>query len=743
VSSPSNKPIPSVPATRAKNDVALVSDPFKGRVTALMVGCFLFAGAVLVRAASVQVMSHPKLEKMARRQFQSKVLIRPRRGEITDRNGARLAINVEASSLAANPSKVKNPRALARLLSRATDVPHKKILQRLQGGKEFVWIKRHLTDAEMQKLRKWRVIDSDGELEEGLMTVRESKRVYPNGELASHLLGDVNVDSEGLEGVELWQNDRMRGKVLSVNAIRDAMGRPTFIDAVSAKNVQEHKDGETVKLTIDSSLQFSVEEELKAAVHKTSAKAGSVIVMNAVSGEVLAMANYPQFNPNEPTAPADHRRNRVLTDGYEPGSTLKAVLAASYLARGGKATDQVWGEMGKGLSIQGRRIHEAESHEKFGFLSLSKMLAVSSNVGAAKFALNHGADSFYDSLKGFGFGAKTASGFPGEISGQIPPRKSWQPITLANIGFGHGVLVTPMQMARAYAVFVNGGWLVQPKLIVEDAASIARGASEAPMRGFGFFTPANAEPQDAPRPAVKPEPPRRVISEELAAEMLEMLEGPMQEGNSGFKANLNGYRIAGKTGTAQKVDPVTRAYSRSSYVASFIGTAVGVEPKLVILTSIDEPRGVYYASETAAPLFREVLNAVATRFSIPVRPDTPNRVVAEASKPHPTPALSKTAAALAKIGILSDALKASSAKSKPPAVVAPSELQWQGMNPAGRAIWTMPSLKGLTPREALQALQGHHFQMEMKGVGLIRGQVPAEGAPLAEGETIKVSLAEP
>lgn len=723
-------------------DLTLAIDPFKSRITGLLVGCSLFAGAVLVRAASVQVISDPRLEQMARRQFQSKVLIRPRRGEIVDRNGARLAINVDANSLAANPSKVTSPRSLARMLARATDVPYKKILQRLEGGKEFVWIKRHLNDTELARLRKSHVIDGEGELIAGLMMVRESKRVYPHGELASQLLGDVNVDSEGLEGVELWQNERMRGKVLSVNAIRDAMGRPTFIDAVSAKNVQEHRDGESVRLTIDSSLQFSVEQELKAAVTQANARAGSVIVMNAESGEILSMANYPQFNPNELTAPPDHRRNRVLTDGFEPGSTMKSVMAASYLEHGGKAKDQVWGEMGQGYSVQGRRIHEAEAHEKYGFLSLSKMIAVSSNVGAAKFALKHGSDNYFNSLKAFGFGARTGSGFPGEISGQLPPRKSWQPITLANIGFGQGILVTPMQMARAYAVIVNGGWLVQPKLI-QDVRVTRVVPPEDPIGGWGFFTAANAEPQNKPQPAVKPEPPRRVISEKSAAQMLEILEGPMLEGGTGIKANLNGYKVAGKTGTAQKVDPVTRTYSRSKFVASFIGTAIGVEPKLVIFASIDEPRGVYYASETAAPLFREVLNAVATRFSMPVRKDTLNRVLAESNKPAAHPGVSRTAAALAKLGILTDALRASSARSLASApVIVPSELHWQGLNTSGHAVWTMPSLKGLTPREALQALQGHHFQIEMRGVGLIRTQAPAEGAPLAEGETVKVLLGE-
>lgn len=309
---------------------------------------------------------------MARKQFQSKVLIRPRRGAIVDRNGEPLAINIETSSLAANPSKVDNPKALAKLLHKATEVPYKKIVQRLSGNNEFVWIKRHLTENELHRLKKWRLIGADGDLIPGLMQVKESKRVYPHGELAAHVLGSSNIDSEGVEGIELWQDEKMRGKVLSVSAIKDAMGRPTFIDSVSAKSVQDHRDGQPVTLTIDASLQYAVEQELKNTVTKHSARGGSVIVMNAVNGEILAMANQPAFNPNDKNVAPDRRRNRALTDGYEPGSTLKAVLMASALSNNWKPSDQVWGEMGQGLKIQGRKISEAEAHEKYGWLTRSE-----------------------------------------------------------------------------------------------------------------------------------------------------------------------------------------------------------------------------------------------------------------------------------------------------------------------------------------------------------------------------------
>lgn len=725
-------------------------DP-KKEITWVMVGCMVIATALVGRAAWVQLGSNPRLENMARRQFQSKMLIRPRRGLILDRNGEPLAANVETQSLAANPLKIKNRRTLARLLSKATDIPYSKLIQRFEDKKEFAWIKRHLTEGEMARLKKWKIIDADGDLVSGLWMVKESKRVYPHGELAAHTLGDTNVDSEGLEGVELWLNERLRGKVVSMSAIKDAFGRPAFIDSVAAKNVQEGRDGEPVSLTIDASLQFAVEEELRNSVRKFSARSGSVIVMNAVTGEILALANHPPYNPNEKGAPADRRRNRAITDGFEPGSTMKPILLAGALNNGMKLTDQIWGELGK-FSVQGKKVSEAEAHEKFKWLTLKKIIQVSSNIGAAKLALKLGADKYLATLNAFGFGAKTDVGFPGEISGRMPPRKAWQPLTTANIGFGHGILVTPIQMVRAYAAFLNGGWLVQPTILKSQTES--------------------------PDPAIKPVPPRRIMAQKAADQVLEALASVADEGGTGGKANLVGYRVAGKTGTAQKVDSNTGSYSRSKYVASFIGFPLDVEPRVVIFASIDEPHGAYYASEVAAPLFREVLNAVANRFSLPTRDHLP-RTLASAGKSAAQQkgfkSFKNDPAAIASVEVPkmvpaemevedTDALAtaqahpvaagfgsvegASPASISEPAVGDdPSDpngsLHWQGHGMNGKFLWKMPSLKGLTPREAIQVLKDHHFTVELKGSGLVRSQFPEPGKVLADGDTIKLQLQEP
>lgn len=670
----------------------------KGRLTAVMLACIAFAIAVLIRAAYIQLLNNPRLENMARRQFQSNVLIRPRRGAILDRSGEPLAINVQRNSLAANPSKLRNKRHVANLLSRALGYPRVRLLERLNEKKEFIWIKRQLSDAQMRKLKKWHLIDSSGDLAgtlvEGLWLVKESNRVYPHGRLASHILGDVNVDSEGIEGVELWMNESLRGKVVSLKAVKDALGRPTLIDEVAARNVQ---DGQPIALTIDATLQFEVESHLSNAVRKTGSRGGSVIVMNPTTGDILAMANEPSFNAEDKAhgkfIPSENRRNRALTDGFEPGSTLKAVLLASALSHGWKLTDKVWGEHGS-FKVQDHRISEAEAHEKFEWVSLKKMIQVSSNVAAAKIALKLGADSYLHTLQGFGFGEKSGIGFPGEISGKIPPRKEWQPLALANIGFGQGLLVTPIQMLKAYAAIANGGWLVTPRLI--------------------------KNPQVIPLAL-----PTRLISAKVSREVTTALATVTQEGGTGRTAAVPGYLVAGKTGTAQMVDPATRRYSRTKYISSFVGFPLNVipnassshpvgdlkDPRVVIFTSLVEPKGNYYASETAAPLFREVLGSVINHLGIPSQILAQDSIrVSRAAPISPVPS-----------------------PSPEPVFLAPQK----------EGLWSVPSFKGMTPREVLGILKGHKFDLQMTGLGIVSSQVPAAGMGVAEGETIRLILVEP
>ncbi len=359
-------------------------------------------------------------------------------------------------------------------------------------------------------------------------------------------------------------------------------------------------------------------------------------------------------------------------------------------------------------------------------------------VGSAKLALKLGADKYHATLKSFGFGGRTGVGFPGEISGMMPQRKDWSPLSLANIGFGQGILVTPIQMMRAYAAFANGGLLVQPSIL------------KTYLRD-----------DEAEQPA--PETHKRILPEKVAVAVTEALAAVTEDKGTGMKARLDGYVVAGKTGTAQTVDPNTGKYSRSRYIASFIGFPVGVEPRLVIYTAVDSPRGVYYASETAAPLFRGILAAAVNRYSIPATVAPPvlakkdgkngeltdrlNTSLAKVTAPNVTtqgPVLERVPATTEGPAATDQTANAGKADAVSGAGAsegdAEAALRWDGSTPDGSPLWKMPDLRGLTAREAIQVLKGHRFKLEVHGAGVVKSQLPQEGKTLAEGDLVKLNL---
>ncbi len=673
-----------------------------GRIAFMMVLCVGFGGALMLRAAYLQIFPNQRLANLAKKQFYSKMLVKPRRGNILDRNSEALAISVETQSLAVNPSKVVNKKLMAIKLAHATGVPQATILKRLQSKKEFAWIKRHLTADEEAKLKKFRLVDEDGDWLAGLWVIKESQRAYPHQNLANTILGTVNTDAEGIEGVELLQNATLSGKIISVDAVKDALGRPTFIDAEAAKKGGVANDGKDIQLTLDASLQYSSEQLLKESVHKTGSLSGIALVMDAMNGEILALAHYPNDT---------NRRNRAVTDGYEPGSTFKPILLAAALQKGSHLTDAVWGGKGK-FEVQGHTISEAEAHEQHEWLTLKKMIQVSSNVGAARLALQVGSAPYLQLLNQLGFGAKTQVNFPGEFAGKIfKPGTKLQPLALATLGFGQGLLATPIQMARAYAAFINGGWLVQPSLVMSDSAG-------------------------------KVEPPKRVFTPQVCQQVLEALASVTQEGGTGTKANLPGYRIAGKTGTAQVVDPKSGKYSRTHYLASFIGFPLDLPKKVVIFTALDRPQGVYYASENAAPLFAQIANALVHRYSLPTL--TKNQIVSDQIRAPSAQAISASKLPeklSAKARNLLGASSVSSEKIKDGLQEAPSLELAEQQNPDKKSF-RVPNFKGLNPREVLQTLRGYDLKIEISGIGSVVQQFPESGKSIAEGESIRIILAD-
>ena len=643
----------------------------------------LISVGMLVRSVWIQIIHDPRLENLARRQFQSTILMKPRRGLITDRTGEALAINLETSSLAGNPQKILKSRSTRHLLSHALGIPPAALQKRLDSKKAFIWFERHLSDERLEYLRKVGIVQPSGDMPEGLWIEKEMKRIYPHGDLAASLIGSVNVDAEGIEGVELWKNAPLRGKSASIQTTKDAFGRPTQMASNAPGKMM---DGEPVELSIDASLQYSVEEALRESIEKTASDSGLAIVMDAGTGEILAMAQAPHHR--------GVKKVRALTDGYEPGSTMKPLMLASAINRGVlKLTDQLFGHYGK-LRIQNRTISEAEAHERFGMITLKKMIEVSSNVVAAELALKMGAERAVQSFRDLGFGSRTGTGFPGEIAGWAPSTpKGIRPLTLATLGFGQSIMVTPMQMIRAYASFANGGFLVEPTLL-------KRKDKEAPKKTL-LFKPGTVK--------------------DATEALVGVTEG---DHGTGKKARVEGYKIAGKTGTAQTVDPATKRYSTSRHIASFIGFPVGVKQPVVVLTLLDHPRGVYYAGETAAPLFSKIVSQTVSRYSIPTTEKI--RMPLVETTPPPKPVAEENSQTIAVAKSSADIVEHSLETVKEVNLDHP----------------VMPSLSGLTPQEAMRALRPFMPKLEIKGFGLIKQQIPESGSRISPNVRVTLFLEE-
>lgn len=654
---------------------------FKLRIASVFIFFSMVFGAVLFRAGYLQLKGDERLSRLERKQFNSKILVSAQRGLILDRNNEPLAINTESMSLAANPKKVKDKQTTSNLLAQLLGIPKTKLLDRFKENREFVWLKRKLSDQQLEQLKQTGLLDSRGRSLPGLWLVKESHRYYPHGELASHVLGSVNIDNEGKEGIERVFEKRLAGKLVSLSAVKDALGRPAFYDPTVAGGA---KDGESVKLTIDASLQYAVEQSLAKSIEKTGARSGTVIVMDAENGDLLSVANYPTYNPNFGTQDQSARRNRAFTDGYEPGSTMKAILLAGAFESGMQLDTKIHGEYGS-IQIQGRVISESESHEKFEWLSLKEMLAVSSNVISAKLALKLGRVKLSELYSRFGMQLRTQTGFPGEISGFMPnSKKPWQPLTIATLGFGQGLLVTPIQMVRAYAVFVNGGRRVEPRITLDPNQ--------------------NGEASGV-----------QIMDPKIAAKVTEALLGVTASGGTGIKAVPDGYLIAGKTGTAQTVDPNLKKYSKTRYIPTFIGFPVKTNRKIVAFTMLDEPMGVYYASETAAPLFKEVMAAVTRRFAIP---------------------------ATENFEVKSEPVTLATVTPKEVRVEQPPKIEEVVSSEGSQKMLKIPNFRGLTLAEAMESLRGSPLKVKAQGVGLVVAQFPDASTEVTPGSLIELRLGE-
>jgi len=558
----------------------------RARILAIFLILLLGLSGIGVKVFGIQIRQGDRLSERAARQYLRRLPLVSRRGTIYDRAGRELAVSLRVSSVFAEPAEIQDPAETARALAPVLGYSAKELQTRLTTDKTFVWLQRQLEPRQADAI-------SDLNLK-GVGLAPESRRFYPRQELASHVLGMVGLEDRGLEGVEVLYDDLLGGKPQFVVAQQDALGRLVFRQDEPTPQAPIFD----VHLTIDEVLQYITERELARAVERTRAKAGTVVVLDPATGEILALANQPTFDPNGyKKASSAAKRNRATTDFFEPGSIFKVILAAGALEEGViRPTDQFYGENGA-IEVGGVTIRD---HEKHGWISVREILAHSSNVGAIKIGQKLGKSLYYHYISGFGFGSLTGVDLPGETPGMIRRPKGWSGLSLSVLSIGQEVSVTPVQFAAAFAALANGGTLMRPHVV----------------RGLRTQDGALAR-------QIEPVVVRRVISEQTARTMLEMLTSVVEDG-TGKEAAVPGYSVAGKTGTAQKVDPATGRYSHRKIVASFVGAIPAEAPRLVILVTIDEPETLRWGSAIAAPTFREIAQDAMKYLKVP--PSTPRDV---------------------------------------------------------------------------------------------------------------------
>ncbi len=541
----------------------------------MLCSCGYFFG-LLIRGAWLQFFPDARLISAKKRNFEKVIKLKPRRGIIYDRGGRELAISITSYSLFADPYLIKLPRQVARKLAKLLKIPFQGIYKKIKNkNQRFVWLKRHIADQKMEVIRSWKIA--------GLAFLEEPKRVYPNGSLLAQTLGFVGRDGYGLEGIELSYNTELSGEEKQVLVQKDAMGRPFLFSPTHIDPIALRTNGADIYLTIDSDLQFFFEKELKKSVKKYSARSALGVILDPQTGEILAMAHVPSFNPNHPShVPSWFFRNRSVTDAFEPGSTLKPFIAAAALKKNIPLTRR-YSNHGGAIIIDGHTINEAEStHEKqFKNMDIREILSHSSNIGAAQLAMDIGDEFLYQSLKDFGFGFRLGVKFPSESAGilnQVP----WRKLQLATIGFGHAISVTPLQITAAFAAIANGGVLKKPYL-VQSIHYKESGKKEI----------------------FKPFILRQVLSTEQARNVTVMLISAVSDEGTGHRAQVKGFLAAGKTGTAQVVSE-KGGYVPDQYIASFAGFIPAQDPKFVIYVAVNDPKKFFYGSQVAAPIFSNV-----------------------------------------------------------------------------------------------------------------------------------------
>jgi cell division protein FtsI (penicillin-binding protein 3) len=621
------------------------------------------------RLAHLQIYRHAELAQMAERQYLRTVVLPARRGPIVDRHGAALATSTPAESLFAQPRFAGDPVRAAERLAPLLGVSARELHATLTGTRSFVWLRRKLPPAQVAEVLALR--------EPGFGFIPEPMRLYPNRELAAHVIGFEGADG-GLEGVERTFNAELAGADGKAVVGRDALGRDTVVQRV----VQAPVAGSGVKLTLDKTIQYIAEREIEAVYWRTRSKVAMAVVMDPRTGDVLAIAIRPTFNPNTFSELASREvvRNRAITDPFEPGSTFKAIMAAAALEEGVvRPADRIYAENGA-ITIARATIHD---WKRYGWLSFSEVLQNSSNVGSIKVGLSLGSERYHRYMTAFGFGALTGVGLSGESRGQLRDPRRWSALSLPTMSIGQEVSVTALQLVAAFGAIANGGTLMQPRVVK------------------AFLDENGGETR-----RVEPRAVRQIISKETARTLTEILTRVV-DGGTGRHAAIPGYPVAGKTGTAQKLDPATRRYSRAPGVLSFVGFAPADAPRFAMLVMLDEPKNEKWGSEAAAPVFAAIGREILRYLEVLPRGTQPVQIV--------TASAAESTASRMRM------------PETPPVVTLDAEA-------------TMPDLRGRSLRHALAMLAPLRLEVEVNGHGLVARQDPEPGAAVEPGTPAILSL---
>ncbi|MFN2530296.1 MAG: penicillin-binding protein [Pyrinomonadaceae bacterium] len=664
---------------------------------ALLVAAFLgfWMVAICARLIFLQVTQHDGLINRAHQQQQNEMETSPPRGELLDRQGRELARSIQTVSLFVDPQSFEEPNALectADFLSSKLGLNYQDLVKRFQeaqcDGEQFLWIARRVDSDKAKEILSWNL--------PGLQSRAEPKRFYPNGALAAHVLGFVGLDGDGLAGLEQSYNTKISGEPGRLFVEKDARGNSYESFEVPSK------PGQTVVLTVDQSVQYIVEQALQSAVDRSHAKSGSAVVLDPRSGEILALANSPSFDPNNVSASSSEaRKNWALQNIYEPGSTFKIVAySAAIENKLVKPDDRIDCQMGS-ITVAGRLVHD---HHPYGLLTIAEALAKSSNVAAIKLGIRVGDQRMHDYITRFGFGSRTGIELPGEASGILRKVSNWQPSSIGSIAIGQEVGVTPVQMVAAFGALANYGIRIAPHIVRE-------------VRDAGGNVVYRAQPEQ-----------RRVVSAETATLLRGMLEGVTLKGTA-KKAQLDGYSAAGKTGTAQKIDPKTHAYSKSKFVGSFVGFAPVSNPEVVIIVVMDEPAGSYHGGDVAAPVFREIAEQILPALG--VVPDIDTRSVPDliARITHDPQIVAKEREAQQQTQ--------QAQQSTFPIVDSTSAMDGEIVYAAtGTSAILMPDLRGRSVRDVARMCAQLGLQIEAHGEGRVLRQNPAPGSEVGSGQLV-------